>query len=278
MSRIVSFTAEGPLGNNLFQYFAAEIIKKIYGYDEVQLTLHINLEFNLVIDDEKFKTIVTRYMEGDLVPLDTTRNILLMGFFQRSEIFEFEREHLLSLFHKDNEHYINRNVQIKNIVTYRPKQAVEIKEDDLTLHLPWNTVRSQLYDPEFLKSIIKSIPYQRLFIVHEGGEREYYRHFDELGATWIHGSLGDDVDFLMRSSRLITSASPVSWMAAFLGNAQHVYLPYNHYYGGKEGHGQSLAEFSPKCLVYHDTMYWTPTAKDTPANPERFSEDASETA
>lgn len=280
MSRIVSFTAEGPLGDNLFQYFAAEIIKKIYGYDEVQLTLHINLEFNLVIDDEKFKTIVTRYMEGDLVPLDTTRNILLMGFFQRSEIFEFEREHLLSLFHKDNEHYINRNVRIKNIVTYRPKQLVEIKEDDLTLHLPWNTVRAQLYDPEFLKGIIKSIPYQRLFIVHDGEveEREYHRHFDELHPTWIHGNLGDDVDFLMRSSRLITSASPLSWMAAFLGNAKHVYLPYNHHYGGKDGHGQNLAEFNSSCIVYHDTVYWTPISKDTPANPEPSSTGTSETS
>ena len=275
MSRIVSFTAEGPLGNNLFQYFAAEIIKKIYGYDEVQLTLSINLEFNLVIDDDKFKTIVTRYMEGDVVPLDTSRNILLMGFFQRSEILEFEREYLRSLFHKDNEHYINRSVRIKNIVQYVSKHTIQPQENDLTLHLP-NTV--QLYDPAFLKGIIQSIPHSRLFIVHEGGEREYYRHFDELGATWIHGSLGDDVDFLMRSSHIITSSSPISWMAAFLGHAKHIYIPYNHYYGGKDGHGQSLAEFSSACTVYYDTAYWTPTEKETLAHPEPSARDASETA
>ena len=275
MSRIVSFTAEGPLGNNLFQYFAAEIIKKIYGYDEVQLTLPINLEFNLVIDDEKFKTIVTRYMEGDVVPLDTSRNILLMGFFQRSEILEFEREYLRSLFHKDNEHYINRTVRIKNIVQYVSKHTVQPQGDELTLHLSSNT--GQLYDPAFLKGIIKSIPHTRLFIVHEDDHREYHRHFDELGATWIHGSLGDDIDFLMRSPRIITSASPVSWMAAFLGHAQHIYIPYNHHYGVKDGHGQSLAEYSPACIVYYDTAYWT-TEKETPANPEPSATDASETA
>ena len=277
MSRIVSFTAEGPLGDNLFQYFAAEIIKKIYGYDEVQLTLHINLEFNLVIDDEKFKTIVTRYMEGDLVPLDTTRNILLMGFFQRSEIFEFEREHLLSLFHKDNEHYINRNVRIKNIVMYCPKQPVERKEGDLTLHLD---SRSQRYDPAFLKGIIQTIPHQRLLIVNQVtvAEKDYTHHFDELHPTWIHGTIADEFAALMQSSRLITSSSSLSWMAAFLGQGTEIHIPYNHHYGGKEGHGQSLEEFSPACVVYHDTVYWTPTEKDTPVNPEPSSTDTSETA
>ena len=117
----VLFVAEGNIADNLFQYFAAEIVKKIYEYDEVKLTFQVDLEANMFVDNEKFKMMVARYMQGDTIPIDTTRPILLMGSFQRSEIFEYERDHLLSLFRADNESYVNRTVQIKNIVNYKTK-------------------------------------------------------------------------------------------------------------------------------------------------------------
>jgi len=85
--KTVYFLVQGQFGNNLFQYFAAEIMKKIYGYDEVKPTFHINLEFNTVIEDPAFKTICARYMSGNIAQIDTSKDILMMGFFQRSEIF-----------------------------------------------------------------------------------------------------------------------------------------------------------------------------------------------
>lgn len=276
MAPTVYFFTEGQLGNNLFQYFAAELIKKIYGYEEAKITLTINLEFNLVIDDEKFKTIITRYMEGNPVPLDTTRDILLMGFFQRSEIFEYERDYLLSLWNSDNTHYVNRNVQIKNIVNYQTKHTMEPTPRDLTLHLrlgdfattgvlTQNAPTSQIYDPAYLKALIQSIPHERLFIVHqkpkEDWEKEYEQHFDELNPIWIHGNLGDDFDFLMRSPTLITSASTLCWMAAFLGKGTSIHIPYNHAHGGKEGTGQNLDEYSLDCKVYYDVPTYTNACK-----------------
>ena len=49
--KTVHFLVQGQFGNNFFQYLAAEIIKKIYGYDAVAPTWYINLEFITVIDD-----------------------------------------------------------------------------------------------------------------------------------------------------------------------------------------------------------------------------------
>jgi len=85
--KTVHFLVQGQFGNNLFQYFAAEIIKKIYGYDEVKPTFQINLEFNTVIEDDKFKRIIDSYMNGQKYELNTSKDNLMMGFFQRSEIF-----------------------------------------------------------------------------------------------------------------------------------------------------------------------------------------------
>ena len=56
--RTVHFLIQGQFGNNFFQYLAGEIIKKIYGYDDVKPTFFINLEFNTVIDDAAYKKII----------------------------------------------------------------------------------------------------------------------------------------------------------------------------------------------------------------------------
>jgi hypothetical protein len=56
----------------------------------------------------------------------------------------------------------------------------------------------------------------------------------------------------------------MSWLAAYLGNAEEVHIPYNSFYGGAEGYEQNLADFNEKCKVYRDLTYWTPTTPFTP--------------
>ena len=289
--KTVYFLVQGQFGNNLFQYFAAEIMKKIYGYDEVKLTFHINLEFNTTIDDAAFKMICARYMSGNIAQIDTSKDILLMGFFQRSEIFEWEREYIRSLFTKDNMNNISNRIKIGNIITYQTKHTIQPTAKDLTLHLRcgdfWNptqewydtfTVRpiseqrqSQIFDPAYLKEIVKSIPYDKLYIVanksEHAWEKEYYNHFEELNPIWINGNLGDDFAFLMNSNQIITSASTMSYLAAYLGNASTVHIPYNYFYGGAQGNGQHLAEFNDKCIVHYRDEYWVPQKIEIKSQP-----------
>lgn len=269
--KTVNFLVQGQFGNNLFQYFAAEIIKKIYEYDEVKPTFHINLEFNTIIDDDKFKRIITAYLEGNRYEIDTTKDILMMGFFQRSEIFLKEREYLRSLFREDNMNNISNRIKIGNIVRYKTHHTIQPTENDLVLHLHcgdfWehDKERSQIYHPDTLKGIIRTLHYDKLYIVANAAtfdwEKEYYAQFDDLQPTWINGNLGDDFDFLLKAKKLITSASSMSWMAAYLGAATEVHIPYNSYYGGFESSAQSLAEPSETAKVYYDVAYWFPSSK-----------------
>jgi hypothetical protein len=270
----VKFLVQGQFGNNLFQYFASEIIKKIYGYDEVKPTFEINLEFNTVIDDFKFKRIITAYLAGDKVEIDTSKDILLIGFFQRSEIFLKERDYLRSLFVEDNENNISNRIKISNIIKYKTKHTVEPTENDLVLHVrlagtfQWadfidmENKTSQLYEPEKVKEIVRGIKYDKLYIVcntpKADWEKEYISEFDDLNPIVITGLLGDDFDFMLKAKKLVTSASTMSWMAAFLGNADEVHIPYNKYYGGFESNSQSLAESGPNAKVYQDMRYWFP--------------------
>ena len=89
-------------------------------------------------------------------------------------------------------------------------------------------------------------------------EREYYKQFESLNPVWINGNLGDDFDFLMKSHKLITSASTMCYLAAYFGNADEIHIPYHSYYGGEDGDGQHLAAFNTNCKMYYSIDYWIP--------------------
>ncbi len=268
--KTVKFFNQGSFGNNLFQYFAAEIIKKIYNYDKTEPTPYINLELNTIISDEHFVKIIQGYLNDNIYPIDTSKDILLMGFFQRSEIYMKEREFIKSLFIEENNSYISNRIRISNIFKYKSKHSENPKENDLTLHIRLRDFydkekqTTQIYDPNYLKNIIKNIPHENLYIVcetpKEEWEREYLKEFESLSPQpkFISGNLGDDFDFLLKSKQLITSASTMCWIAAFLGDATSVHIPYNSFYGGYESIHQSLADFTSNCKIYYDTEYWMP--------------------
>ena len=276
--KTVKFLVQGQFGNNLFQYFAAEIIKKIYGYDEVKATFEINLEFNTIIDDFKFKRIITAYLQGEKIPIDDSKDILMNGFFQRSEIFLKERDFIRSLFVESNMNNISNRIKIGNIIKYQTKHTIQPTENDLVLHVrlagsfQWadfidmENKTSQLYCPEKIKDIIKSIKYDKLYIVCNtpkgDWEKEYLNEFSDLNPIIVTGLLGDDFDFMLKAKKLITSASTMAWMAAMLGNADEIHIPYNRYYGGFESNSQSLAQCSENSKVYYDIDYWFPKTTD----------------
>ena len=272
--KTVYFLVQGQFGNNLFQYFASEIIRKIYDYDEVKPTFQINYEFNTVIGDNEFKKIITAYIKGEKLMFDTSKDILMYGFFQRSEIFLKERDFIRSLFVEENTANVSNRIKISNIIKYKSKHTIEPTSNDLVLHVrlagafEWadfidmENKTSQLYNPEKVKEIIKGITYDKLYIVcntpKAEWEKEYLAEFNDLNPTIISGLLGDDFDFMLNAKKLITSASTMSWMAALLGDADEVHIPYNTYYGGFESNSQSLAECGENAKIYHGMTYWFP--------------------
>ena len=169
---------------------------------------------------------------------------------------------------------VSNRIKIGNIIKYKSKHTIEPTANDLVLHVrlagafEWadfidmENKTSQLYNPEKVKEIIKGITYDKLYIVcntpKAEWEKEYLAEFSDLNPTIISGLLGDDFDFMLNAKKLITSASTMSWMAALLGDADEVHIPYNTYYGGFESNSQSLAECGENAKVYHGMTYWFP--------------------
>jgi hypothetical protein len=248
-SKTVYFLVKGSFGDNLFQYFAAEIIKKIYHYEDVKPTFHINLEFNTVINDEQYTEITLSHMSGQHIEINTSRPILLMGQFQQSDILEFEMEYLKGLYNEDNQHRISNRIKICNIVKYKTKCLLKPGKNDITLHLDFSY---KSYDIQKIKHIIRSTPHSILFVIvtktsessesSESDEKnnEYSKELEEFKPFYFSGNLGDEFDFMLHSPTLITSASSMSYMAGYLGNANAIHLFYKEKLGG----------FSEKCIVH----------------------------
>jgi hypothetical protein len=64
----VYFKNNGRFGNNIFQYFAAEIIKSFYNFKNTILYENENIEFTK-IDDVLFKNIGNEYIKNKIVKI-----------------------------------------------------------------------------------------------------------------------------------------------------------------------------------------------------------------
>jgi hypothetical protein len=221
------------------------------------------------IDDIKFKEIIHTYINLKdknlyLNPKDfgIHKDIYMCGFFQRSEIFEYLRDYIKELYNIENKDSINDKYRIcDTILPINPLGGpndliVHIRLDDFK-HEGYN---SQIFNPLQIKNIIKSISYDKLYIVCDklryDWEREYMNFFNDLNPIHVSSTLIEDFSHMKSANKILISASTLSWIATYLGDANEVHIPYNSYHGGYEGTGPHLGSFNNKCIVYHDMKYY----------------------
>lgn len=259
---IVYFKQNGRFANNIFQYFASEIIRKIYNYDEVILSNEENCSKMIKIDDELFIKICHFYLyKNEVYSLDTTKNFYLDGYFQRSEILTPFRNYIKRLFTINNHHHINTKYKVSDIVRYINSFQNKVStSNDLIVHLRLDDFIGhpcQIYKPEQLLKIIDTIKYEKLYIVCDTlrykWEFEYIQNFKHLNPIFISNSLFEDFTFMMNTPQILISASTFSWLAVYLSDLTNrkIYIPYNNRHGGYFGNGQHLSEFSNECIVFH---------------------------
>lgn len=264
---LIYFTNSGRFANNLFQYFAAQIIKKIFRCREVKY-VPSSPQNCYIIDDINFKKIIHNYINlqnknSYLLPKNfgIHKDIHMDGFFQRSEIFEYLRDYIKDLYNIENKDFINDKYRIcDSILPINPlggsnDLVVHIRLDDF-IHSGHN---SQIFNPIQVKNIIKSISYDKLYIVCDrlryDWEKRYMSNFEDLNPIHVSSSLLQDFSRLKNSNKILISASTLSWIAAYLGEASEIHIPYNSYHGGYEGNGPNLGSFSDKCILYTDMEY-----------------------
>lgn len=264
---LVMYLPMGRTGNNLFQYFAAEIINKIFNFDGVSIDNFDTQEY-LEINDVQYSNIINEYLESGSISFCKTKNLLLNGFFQDAKPLIHFRDFILSIFTESNHTIFSttRSVKLENIlkisdiISYKSKYP-EILSTDLAVHLRLddylhNNSPPNIIDKEFLGTIITSISYTKLYIVCEipkqKWEIDYINYFKEtFNAEVLNGTLLDDFIFLKSANKIITSPSTFCWLAAFLGSADEIHIPYTDYYKSL----QKLDKINSKTTVYRNVPF-----------------------
>jgi hypothetical protein len=257
MSRIVCYKTVGRFANNLFQYFASQIIRKLFDYNEVKISQY-NPGNCLYIDNAKFKEICELYMQGKSYNISGFQNIYMDGFFQRSEIYLHYKDYIMSLFTESNTHKINESFSIRDIVLYNTKHIIPT-ENDLVIHLRLDDFRltKEVFEPNELIDILKTISFKNLYIicdtVKQQWEQDYINNFKEFNPIILSGNILDDFKLMTTCRRLLISASTYSWMASYLNmNLTELYIPYNR----RHGDDQNLTEPNNGVVkIYRDIKY-----------------------
>ena len=254
--RIVWFFPGGRSGNNLFQYLAAEVIKHIYNYDIVLKMDCISGDL-VEINDEKYTQITNDYMANPQRDFSSNCNIILNGYFQKSNILLYLRPLLLKYFNVLNSTSINNNSSVSDFSKLETNHMINFDGTEIVLHLRLDDFihhnsPPNIFSKEDLSKFVDTISFSKLYIicdeVRAEWEKTYIKYFtDKYDATVLTGSLMDDFNFLKISKRLVTSHSTFCWMAAYMGDGNEVFIPYSDFHKD----AQILKECHSNCTVQY---------------------------
>jgi hypothetical protein len=239
----VTYDKMGRFGNNLFQYFAAKIIEKIYGIENKSHCGNVK-----TLDDNQWEELCLYYMENNTPMEQDCDTFHLHGFFQISNVFNYFRDFLKELVENDP-----TLTHLKCDLKEYPGNndvVIHIRLDDY-MHEYHNT---EIIHPSYFTNILDNLVYDKLYIVsdhirHEY-EHRYIKYFEKYNYIHITGTHIEDFNFIRNSNRIISSSSTFCWIAAFLSNAEEIHVPH------VPGHGHAKMQKIGTCSKIYEVTYY----------------------
>ncbi len=229
----IYFAKLGRFGNNLIQYFVACIFHIVFGHEIVEYSSMCKDAYEIHDTDPLFEAfrefILSEPGARDFLKTHpfAKKDIILHGFFQKSDLLLLFRKEILALFTESNTDKISHTIRVCDVV----KARGVAKEDEIVVHFRLDDYQSDttshiLHPRVYLSTLRKlSLP---LRIVSQKpnsfAEHLYFAIFESLHPTLQQNSLLEDFATLRDSKILFSSNSTLSWCAAFLGH-QKRYLP-----------------------------------------------------
>jgi hypothetical protein len=251
----VTFVEQGRTGNLIFQYLACKLIQLNFGHTYIPYEKFIH-EFNsngiikdyIQIEEDDFFQI----FQDEKYKL--TDNVLLKGYYQKSDMFVKYRKELLELLDKslnDTWKLEGKEYSISKFLNY-DNHKLPISKEDIVINLRLDDFiqlpreRSDILPPGYYLEMLNSIPKTpetKIYIICDKirytWEQEYLDCFKkynvQIGIPGYDGSLDSDFAILRDCGILIHSNSTFCWMASFLSKNESKlrFIPRTHFYGGQ---------------------------------------------
>lgn len=232
----------GRTGNILFQYLMCKLIHLKFGHKYICKTEFSGDDF-VTVNEENINSFL-KYDCKDIC----SKDIVLVGYFQKSDFFIDYREQLLELiYHDTNTDFWNINntkTFVRDFIT--SKHSISLNETDVVLSLRLDDFiqlpreSSDIIPPLFYLSILNSIDMnnRRLYIVCDkltmDWEFKYVKHFYRFNPILIQNNLLHDCALMRDCKTLIHSNSTLCWFMSFLSkNKTKRYILNTNFYQGQ---------------------------------------------
>ena len=223
----------GRFGNQLFCYILCKLFTIKFGHKYVSRDTITDNNY-ITINEEN----IHYYLENNDIQ---NKNIILNGFFQKSELFINYREEIIKLIYDVNNNdywkYNNINYYVKDYLI-NSKHNIDLKLDDIVVSLRLNDFiqypckTSDIIPPEYYIEILEKmkINNKNVYIVCDkliyDWEFKYIEFFKKWNPILIQESLIHDIALMRDCNILIHSNSSLCWIISFLSNKSTRIIPY----------------------------------------------------
>lgn len=223
----------GRFGNQLFRYLTAKLFTVKFKHTYVPNNEFLCKDYTIVTDDN----IVDVLENKNNIAIN---NIVLKGYFQKSNLFLNNREELLNIiFNENNNDYWsheNTVIHVKDYIinsTHSIKLTpdaivVSLRLDDF-IQLPCAT--SDIIPPQYYIDILNKLNTQTspIYIVcdkiNHDWEKKYVEHFEKWNPIVIQNTLIHDIALMRDCKTLVHSNSSLCWIISFLSNKDARFIP-----------------------------------------------------
>jgi hypothetical protein len=231
----ITFNDErGRFGNQLFRYLTCKLFTIRFGHKYISGDNIPNKDF-IKVNEENINDILEN--DKDI----SKKNIVLDGYFQKSDLFVNYREKLIEIIcNPMNDDYFvmnNKNYYLKEYLI-NSKHNFDLNPNDILLALrlddfilyPCKT--SDIIPPEYYIEILEKMKTNNgnLYIVCDkiklSWEFKYLDFFKKYNPILVQESLIHDIALMRDSNILIHSNSSLCWIISFLSHKDKRLIPY----------------------------------------------------
>ncbi len=239
---IISYHAQGRLGNNIFQYIAVKVVQKYVKQLGVDCEYRFNERGSYWFSEFNYRQLY------DILVLSTTNrenlNVLIHflnnnwffdGFYQFDYHIINEREFIRSLFTPENEERINENYRVCDIVNGVMKYKPSFKDEDIVTHVRLDDfINVGVLDHKNVSKIIKESGLKgKVYVVCDKLKKDFEKKYmddfkkDTEFTLVSNDDMFKDLAYLWYAPNLLCNNSTFCWISGILGECKKSWCPVN---------------------------------------------------
>jgi len=223
----------GRLGNQLFRYITSKLFTFKFQHEYIARSEFVDEDYIIINEDN-----IDDYLTNNNI---LNKNIILQGYFQKSELFNRYYNQLNSFVYNDNNNDYwevnNKKYYAKDYLVHS-KHSLNLKSTDIVIHLRLNDFiqypckTSDIIPPQYYIETLEKmkITNETIYIICDklkyDWEFKYIEYFKKWNIILIQKDLFHDIALLRDCNILIHSNSSLCWIISFLSNKQQRYIPY----------------------------------------------------